>query len=119
MKIIFWPLRAQVCRLSGRRIDLEGANVSAYQPHGPSGLEGLANGLKPQSNGTFGRFSLRAPPAGSQYADVASVTLRFTFYDAGPEGRDAAHAQPVHSAHTTPAEALCGDPCPSPARPVG
>ena len=54
---------------------------------------------RPELNGTFGRIALRAPAAGNPDG-LSRVGLRFTFLDAGPDGRDAAAARPVRLART-------------------
>jgi len=82
-------LLANVGRIGGHRIDLEVSNTTAYEAHAPSvsNFDAGANGLKPSSNGTFGRVALRAPATGT--GDLSYVGLRFTFLDAGADGRDA------------------------------
>ena len=69
-------------------LDLLIANTTSYEARSQSSSEswahaGFTNGLKPASNGTFGRIALRAPVAGGP--GIAHVGLRFTFLDAGPD----------------------------------
>ena len=74
-------LITNVGRQNGREIVLHISNTTVYQPDGSAGeVQEAANGLKPESNGTFGRVSLRAPGFGRE---VYSNDVYVSWY--GPE----------------------------------